>query len=234
MPTNTPDQGIPLPIDADTADNPVAFVNDTAVVEPRLVRRYLTLADRTARMVSLSENDFSTLLAEDRAEIYDGANHISLYTRALFAAKFRTTDATPVNNSVALVSDSTLLVALPTAGRYQFECVLFYDSSTAADFKAAFTIPAGATMRWGGQGPSTSVASGVGTAVFTTTTVSGTAVVYGGSGVGTANAMLLVIKGAVLMGGTAGNLQLQYAQSVADPTDTIVRTHSRLLCWRVA
>lgn len=233
MPTTTTDQGISRPVDADSADNPVAFVNELAGVEPRLVRTYTTEADRTAKMLAVSENNISGLSVDDRLEVWDGTSHVSLYTRSLFALKFRTTDSTPINNSTALVSDSTLVIALPTAGRFHFEAVLFYDSSTAADFKAAFTIPAAATMRWGGVGPSTTVAGGVGTGQFSTTAVSGTAIAYGSSGVGAANAQFLKISGAVLLGGTAGNLQLQYAQNTADPTDLVVRTHSRLLAWRV-
>lgn len=233
MPTDTTDQQITTPTGTDAADNPVAFVNNVADVEPRLVRRYTNEADRTARMLALAENDVSTLAAEDRAEIYNGTNHISLFSRGIFANKFRTTDATAVNNSTVLVSDAVLVAALPTAGRFQFELVLFYDSSTTADLKVAFTIPAAAVIRWGGVGPSTTVSGGVGTAQFSVAIGSGTTITYGGSGVGTANTVALIAKGNVLMGGTAGNLQLQYAQQVADPTDTVVRAHSRLHVWRV-
>ena len=233
MPTDTTDQQITTPTGTDAADNPVAFVNQVADVEPRLVRRYTTEADRTARMLSLTENAISTLDTEDRAEVYNGTNHISLFSRALFANKFRTTDAAAINNSVALVSDAVLFAALPTAGRFQFDLTLFYDSSTTADFKVALTIPALAVIRWGGVGPSTAVAAGVGTGQFSVAIGSGTTIVYGGSGVGTGNTLAIMVRGNVLMGGTAGNLQVQYAQQVADPTDTVVRAHSRLQVWRV-
>lgn len=233
MPSNTTDQQITLPIGADSADNPVAFIDQTADVEPRLVRTYTNEADRTAKMLALVENNISGLAAEDRVEVYNGTNHISLYSRGIFANRFRTVDAAPVNNSTVLVPDAVLVVALPTAGRFQFELVLFYDSSTAADFKVAFTIPAGAVTRWGGVGPSTAVSSGVGTGQFSVAIGSGTTITYGGSGTGTANTLVIPIKGNVLMGGTAGNLQVQYAQQTADPTDTVVRAHSRLHVWRV-
>lgn len=233
MPTDTTDQQITTPTGTDAADNPVAFVNEVADIEPRLVRRYTNEADRTARMLALTENDVSTLAAEDRAEIYNGTNHISLFSRGIFANRFRTADAAAINNSAVLVSDAVLVAALPTAGRFQFELVLFYDSSTTADLKVAFTIPAAAVIRWGGVGPSTTVSGGVGTAQFSVAIGSGTTITYGGSGVGTANTVALIAKGNVLMGGTAGNLQLQYAQQVADPTDTVVRAHSRLHVWRV-
>lgn len=234
MPTDTTDQQITRPIGADAANNPTAFINMIADVEQRLVRRYTSEADRTARMLVLNENDISTLAAEDRVEVYSGTTQISLLARAVYAEKFRTSDAAPINNSAVLVPDSTLVVALPTAGRYHWNLILYYDGSVTGDFKLAYTIPAGASMRWGGIGPATTVASGVGSAQFSVTGTSGTAISYGASGVGTANTVMLVSHGAVVMGGTAGNLQVQYAQAVADPTDLVVRASSRLQVWRVS
>lgn len=233
MSTTTTDQGITRPVDADSADNPVAFINELSGVEPRLVRTYTNEADRTAKMISLSENNISGLASEDRVEVYNGSAHISLFSRGIFANKYRTADAAAINNSTALVNDAVLFAALPTAGRFQFDLTLFYDSSSTADFKLAFTIPAGATMQWGGIGPSVSVSTGVGTAQFLATTVSGTSVPYGGNGTGSANSVTLIARGGVVMGGTAGNLQVQYAQQTLDATNTIVRAHSRLQVWRV-
>ena len=233
MPTDTSDQQITIPIGVDPADNPVAFVNSTADVEPRLVRTYTSEADRAARMTSLAENNISGLADVDRVEVWSGTTHLSLHTRALYADKFRTADAAAINNSVALVPDNTLFAALPAAGRFHWTLTLFYDGSAAGDFKVAHTIPAGATMRWGGIGAATAVAAGVGTGQFLATTVSGTAIPYGASGVGTANTMTVLIHGTVVMGGTAGNLQVLYAQQAADPTNLIVREHSRLQVWRV-
>lgn len=234
MPTTTTDQGITRPIDADSADNPVAFINELSGLEPRLVRTYTNEADRTAKMVSLAENNLSGLAAENRVEVYDGTNHISLFTRSLWADQFRTTDAAAVNNSVVLVSDSVLVTALPTAGRFQFDLTLFYDTAAAADIKIAFTWPAGATARWSGHGPATTVAASVGDGQWGSVIASAGAISYGGSGVGTANTHMVIIRGSILMGGTAGNLQTQYAQATADPSNTIVRADSRLMVWRVA
>lgn len=232
MPVNTSDQQITMPIGADTADNPTAFVNEVADVESRLVRIYTNEADRTARMLSLAENNISGLAAENRIEVYTGTTQISLYSRALWADLFRTADAAPINNNAVLQSDAVLVTALPTAGRFHWNAILYFDAAAAADIKVAFTIPAGATMRWGGHGASTAVAGNVGTGQFLCTTVSGTAIPYGASGVGTANTSMIIINGTVVMGGTAGNLQLQYAQNTADPTDLVVRAHSRMSVWR--
>lgn len=234
MPVNTPDQQITMPIGADSADNPTAFVNEVADIEQRLVRIYTNLADRTARMLSLAENQLSGLAAENRIEVYDGATHLSLHTRALWADLWRTSDATPINNSTVLVPDTTFVTALPTAGRFHWNMILYFDAAGAADIKVAFTVPAGASMRWGGHGPSTTVSSNVGTGQFLCTTTSGTAIPYGGSGVGSGNTSMIIISGSVVMGGTAGNLQLQYAQNTADVSDLVVRSSSRMSVWRVS
>lgn len=234
MPVNTTDQQIPMPIDADSADNPVAFVNYTGSVEQRLVRLYTNEADRTARMLVLQEGDISHLAADDRSEVYSGTTHLSLFTRSLWADKFRITDAAAINNSTALVSDSVLVTALPATGRFHFDLTIFYDSSVTADFKVAFTIPAGATIRWGANGPSTAITAGVGSGQYSVAVASAASIAFGGSGVGTANTVMAIARGTVVMGGTAGNLQTQYAQQALDPTNTVVREHSRLQVWRVA
>lgn len=232
MPTNTPDQQIEIPIGVDIADNPLAFVNNVADVEPRLVRRYLNEADRLARMLALSANDLSTLTTESRAEIYNGTNHISLFSRSLYANLFRTADAAAIVSNTVLQSDAVLTVALPAAGRFAFDATIFYDSAAAADFKLAFTWPAGVTARWGISGPATNVSAGAGDGVFSTATASGTSITVGGSGVGTANTLMATARGTLLMGGTSGNLVTQYAQNVSDASNTIVRIGSRLLIWR--
>lgn len=234
MSVNTADQQITLPVGTDSADNPVAFVDAVADIENRLVRRYTNEADRTARMLALSENDISSLATENRVDCYDGTNHISLWQRSLFAAPFRTADAAAVVSSTVLVSDAVLTVPVPAAGRFQFDLTIFYDSSTTADFKLAFSWPALATGRWGMHGPATSVTAGVGDGVFNTVASSGTSIVIGGSGNGAASIMMAIARGSLLMGGTAGNLTVQYAQSVSDATNTIVRADSRLMVWRVA
>lgn len=234
MPTTTTDQGITIPVDADSADNPVAFTNNVAGIEQRLVRQYTNEADRTARMLVLPENAMSGLATENRLDVWDGAAHVSLYHRSVFANLYRTADSAALVSNTTLQNDTDLAIALPTAGRFQFEAVIFYDSSTTADFKAAFTVPAGATLRWGGIGASTTVSGGVGPGQFSVAIASGAAIVYGGSGTGTANTLILKISGTVVMGGTSGPLWFQWAQNTSDATNTIVRANSRLTAWRVA
>jgi hypothetical protein len=229
MPTDTSDQQITMPVDADAADNPVAFVNNVADVEPRLVRRYTDTADRTARMASLSENAVSTLATENRAEIYDGANHVSLYTRSLFAMLYKTANQTMNASDTTLQNVTSLVAAMPTTGTFSFRGIIYYDAVTAGDIKFGFTVPAGASLRWNGMGIVTG-SSATGDATFTTITGSGGFTSYGGGGAGVV--LCCQIEGEYAAGGTAGNLQFQAAQSVSDVTAPIIIARSRLEIWR--
>ncbi len=229
MPTDTPDQQITMPVDADTADNPVAFVNTVADMEPRLVRLYTTEADRTARMLTLLENNISGLSTDNRLDVYDGASHVSLYRRSLFAMAYKSANQTMTPSSTALQNVTDLVIAMPTAGTFSFRGVIYYDTSATADIKFAFTIPAGATMRWSINGPA--LAGGTtGDGTYSTTTASDGAVSYGGGGAATVLAAQL--EGEYVAGGTAGNLQFRAAQSTSDPSNTIVVARSRIEVFR--
>lgn len=229
MPVNSPDQQITTPVGTDAADNPNAFLDQLADYENRLVCRYASVADRTARHAVSIENEISMLADLDRAEIYDGTNHISLLTRSYSTFARRVSDAAAINASTVLVSDAVLLAPLVINASYYWDLVIFYDSATAADFKVAFTWPAGATARWGLMGLGTPGATDM---VASTATASGTAIAVGGLGVGTGT--WCKAEGSIDTAGTAGNLQTQYAQQTSDPTNTTVRSRSVLRVYRVA
>lgn len=229
MPTDTSDQQITMPVDADAADNPVAFVNMVADVELRLVRLYTNEADRTARMASLVENNISGLAAENRLDVYSGTNHVSLYARSLFAMAYKSANQTMTPSSTALQNVTDLVVAMPTAGTFSFRGVIYYDSSTVADLKIAFTTPAAVTFRWGGIGVATS-GGATGDGNFATVTGSDTPLSYGGAGAG--NVMLCQVEGEYVAGGTAGNLQFRAAQNSVEASNTIIVARSRIEVWR--
>lgn len=231
MPAVTPDQGLSLPIDADAADNPVAFTNFVAAVEPRLVRLYTDTADRAARQLVVAENELSGLATENRVEVYNGAANVSLYTRAVHTvtrvavAQVLTASSTVLQNVTSMVS------ALPgTAGAlFTFRGWVYYDASTAADIKFAFTIPAGASMRWGIMGLGT---GGTNPSAYQTTNVSGTALALGALGIGTVH--WAHFAGEVTMGATLGNLQMQSAQNTSDASVTQVIERSYMEVWHTA
>src|SRR5262245_35835005 len=144
----TPNQGIPQQQAADPADLPGAQVAWNGVMENRLAQRYANEATRTANNPAPTENELSSLVAEDRFEVFDAVNWVSLYKRSVFQSVRRTTDAAAINNSTALVNDGTLVTVLPAVtGIFRWRDTIVYSSSQAADYKIAYTWPG--TAWWG-------------------------------------------------------------------------------------
>jgi len=231
MPTPTPNQGIPIQNGPDAANLPGAQTSEVAVVEPRLVQQYTNLADRTARNPAPTENQVSALAAEDRVDIYDSANWVSLYRRSLSTYVEVLTDQV-ITNTIVLQNITALVAPVPTAGTFHWEVDMFYDTSTTEKIQFAFTWPAGVTnARWGGLAIDTSVTAAAGIIKTSTVTTSGTAIAYGGAGVGTI--LAATFAGRMTMGGTAGNLQMQFCQNAAAATNTTVRLGARMKVWRI-
>jgi len=133
-----------------------------------------------------------------------------------------------VNNSSTLQNDDALLFAIGTAGTWAFEIDIYAHGGTTPDIKYTIILPAAATMAW-------TMYYWNGT-VFTEngpTQASGTPVTVPTGAAGEANAYLTKISGWVKSGGTAGNVQLQWAQSTADESDTIVMAESYLIAHRL-
>jgi hypothetical protein len=213
-----PDQGITLQVGTDPANLPSAQNAEFAGLLQRMNRLYANEAARTALMLVLAENNISSLAAEDRTEIFNGLNHISLRTRANFQTVRRATDAAAINNSTALVSDAVMTTVLPAVtGVFRFRDTIVYSSSQAADYKIAYTFPG--TAWWGGVGLATGATGTTGDGQFAVTTASGTSAAYGGAAVGTR--LLLMVTGEVTLAGVGGNLVLQYAQQTLDATNTV-------------
>lgn len=230
MSTNTPDQQITLPVGTDLADNPLAFTDMIGDVETRLVLKYTDVADRTARHTAPIEGDLTGLATENRYDVYNGAAYVSLAARSDHVFVRRTTDGTPVNASTVLVNDPVLLGAVDTGATYMWEAGIFYDSSTTADIKFAFTTPTFSSMRWQATGLATSATTNEGNVKISTVNASGTSSAYGGIGVGTI--VFAKIEGFIVTT-AAGNIQFQFAQQVSDATNTTIRNGSYLRIWRM-
>lgn len=231
MSANTPDQQITYPVGTDLADNPQAFLDMLADVETRLALKYADAADRAARHTAPQIGDLTGLATEARYDVWNASAYVSLERRAYHTYARRTSDAVAVNNSTALVSDATLVGAVDTGATYQWDATIFYDSSTVADIKFAFTTPTFSSMRWSMTGLATTAASNEGDVKIVTTAVSGTSASLGGIGVGT---IITARIDGFITTTAAGNIQLQYAQQNLDATNTIVRNGSYLRIWRVA
>lgn len=230
MPVNSANQGIPEQQGADPANLPSAQVSWDGVMENRLAQRYASIADRTARRPAPNENEISALADVDRIEIFDTVNWVSLRHRANFASVRVNANQSLTVSSTALQDVTSMVVALPSAGTFQWETVVFYDGPTAGDIQLAYAVPAGIAMIWGGHGPASTVASNVGDGQWGTAIASNSATTYGTSGAGTISTV--THWGEITMGGTAGNIQLRAAQAVADVGTTTIRARTRMTIWR--
>lgn len=138
---------------------------------------------------------------------------------------FRTANATAINASTTLVSDATLVLSLLAATSYEITGVLFYDCSTAADFKHRFTFSSSPTLC---SIVATALQSGTTNATNTVTLgqrVADTSYTVGGAGVGTI--VSLPFQGVVTTN-LATTLTIQYAQGTSDATDLVVYAGSVL------
>ena len=137
----------------------------------------------------------------------------------------KTADET-VNNSAILQNDDHLFMAVAANEVWAFECVVLFSSATTTpDLRVAFTVPTGATLAWA-PAPHSTAADAFTTSIVTT--ASGSSLVVGAG----ASARLLLIKGIVRNGATAGNLQFQWSQNSATAEDTKVLLDSYLLAHR--
>jgi len=140
--------------------------------------------------------------------------------------RVRKTANQSVTNSTALVNDTHLKFALLANEVWLFEALLFVGGPTAGDIKVAFTVPAGATLSWGGVGLDLAAAANTAVQVLNAQTASGGAWGLGLQGVGTT--VSIKLWGTVVNGANAGDLQMQWAQNTADAAGTTVGVNSWL------
>lgn len=227
MPTNTTDQQIPLPIDPDTADAPTFAAAMTAVIEPRLVSRYVNTADRTARNPSPVAGSFSYLTTEARWDRCVTGGGSPVWWEAFPFWVRKTAEAQVVNNSTVFISDTHLLLPVVANARYELSGFWLWDSGVTGDIKFQWIGPAGFTMPlWGVTAPDTALAFSNGFSQ-----AAGTLIARGGAGIGTFVAGLLY--GEVVTAGTAGNIQLQWAQNAAEAVNTRMKQDSWIKLIRV-
>jgi len=136
-----------------------------------------------------------------------------------FARIVKIVDQSIVSNAV-LQNDDELVVALNANKTYSFMMTFFYTSDAVQDFQYAFAIPAGASGEkingtWQSQQDQNS--SALATSQF----------------VPTNNSSLRLINacGRIIVAGTAGNFQFQWAQQTSDPATCTVNQGSMLVIW---
>lgn len=123
------------------------------------------------------------------------------------------------NNSDTLQDDAELKFAVGANETWFFRLIFLFDTESTPQLKAGFTAPSGATIRWS--------FGTFGSALLTESETR----VYTSIGTGVQN--MGAVGGIIQVGSNAGNLQLQWAQNVADASDTTVQKGSMLMGHKV-
>lgn len=221
MPTNTTNQQITIPIGTDAADGPQAFIDQTADLETRLVQRFISDADRTARNPAPTTGELSIVTTNTWYDRWTGSRWLPVTP-----IQVRKSATQTVNNSTVLVNDATLVLPIPAVvAQWAIEAWIFYTSNTTADFKCTFAADAAITSF--GFSPfalATGAAGVTGDCTVQGSTVLGTAIAIGGAGASAG----ITLGGRIASSGVAGVLQFQWAQNTADASNTQVLVGSWL------
>lgn len=155
----------------------------------------------------------------DAADLTTHEADFNLHTKTVI----KTADET-VNDSTSLQNDDELLLAVGASEKWVIAAAIRNSSSAVADFKLKFTIPSGATG-WGFlAGESTSQAAYL--------SIANTAVGWATAGYPTGHFLYIVLH--IIVGATAGNVQLQWAQNTQEASDTKVLAGSCLVGTKLA
>jgi hypothetical protein len=127
-----------------------------------------------------------------------------------------------VASSTVLQNDDQLSFPIAIGEAWTFEAWLgVFCSKSTPDFKLTVTVPAGAVIRWSGLGSGN---AGTDHEVITT---SGATDIYQITGAG-GTIDSITIHGTVQNVGTAGSVQIQWAQNASDAAAVVVQTGSYL------
>lgn len=134
-----------------------------------------------------------------------------------------------VTNSATLQLDDNLVFDIDANQTWGFQFLLMYTgTNTTQDGVFGVAIPGSTTMDWAVMGFNTTDSYRADGQTGATSASS--------TGLGTATSMrMAILQGTVTTGGTAGTVNLQYAQaSAAASTNLTVKRGSNMFAWRVA
>ena len=137
----------------------------------------------------------------------------------------KTADQT-VNNSITLVAVDDLLWAVGASEVWAWDLYLYSNSSTVADVKIGWAVPAASLLPWQGFGTNAAGSDDIFSALGSGSTPG----LYGGG----AAEMIFCGRGLYIGGANAGNVQLQFAQNTAEVSDTKILANSCLIVAQLA
>lgn len=137
-----------------------------------------------------------------------------------------------ITASTTFQDDDELALPGEANGVYEFDLFLLHSAGTTGKIKVRFTAPSGASVNWGVHGAQNAQTSSTSVEITSMPSrlLSDSQELGGGNLAGTT----AFIKGVLTMGGTAGNLVLQWAQITSDAAATQVRAGSTLRMKRIA
>lgn len=136
-----------------------------------------------------------------------------------------------VTSSTALQNDDALFLSLASNSTYEVTGLLSTDGAAAGDIKVTFTGPAGASICMYFNALSVSAVGGGDDLVFILESF-GTTGSFGT--IAAADHRAIAFRGQVTIAGTAGNLQLQWAQDTSSGTATRVLAGSYISARRIS
>lgn len=136
-----------------------------------------------------------------------------------------------VTSSTTLQDDDELLFAVGANEEWVVEFFLRCDGATGGDFKATVSAPSGSTGWAGVVGPGTTATT------FENATANNQLQNIGAAPpvgmLGTGNSVLVLVSAYIAVGGTSGNVVLQWAQQASSGTATRVLIGSHLTAHKV-
>lgn len=138
-----------------------------------------------------------------------------------------------ISNTTVQTAITDLAVPLNASTTYSFRAIVWYSSTTTADFAPGLTVPAGATFRVCPHGSPATINGLSSTEMWVGTFTSNPMGTFGGKGAGAGNSAMLMLEGTVNVSGSPGNLQLTFAQGVAEVSNTVVHATSSLTVQKV-
>lgn len=136
-----------------------------------------------------------------------------------------------LTSSVTMQNDDALFLPVVANAAYMFDTYLLYEAASAINTGGIawqWAVPASATLRY--QGVYTRGTDG---GNITGSSFTGATVVKG-IGQGAGGLCGASMTGSLITSGTAGTIQLQWAQGFSNATATIVHAQSFLTLWRVS
>lgn len=226
MSTTTPVNGWTIPTLSDVPNVETSFHPAFNAIDQRVIPIFTTTGLRDSAIPTPTFGQHAAVSGTGEVYFYNGSAWCSSAPRT----KYKTTNEN-VPNSTVMQNDDVFFMSVEANALYYIELYLVMVGDPAADFKMQWTFPAGTDgIRWRNALVTAAVTDADNKSQIDT-------VAGGSSTSGVLNATtprtFLQESLTVDTAGTAGTLQLQWAQNVANATATTIQAGSVMRCWKV-